>query len=106
MGTPDTKPIVGRKASLLIGAGLVMLGGVGWVWCFIRHICRDGHMRHPPYPGWHLALDGCWALAWILGAGLLFLGPSRVRRGFAVLVLLLLGFRFALGSLGGLIPFF
>lgn len=78
-------------------------GAVGFVWCFYAHICMEGHMQHPPYPGWHYVLDGAWATLWVSGA-LLSMRGSRAWKVVGSVLLVLLGYRFCLGSLGGMLP--
>jgi hypothetical protein len=104
---------VGRAASrvprrvlvvFLLVIPLFVLGILGSVWCFETHICMAGHMRHPPYAAWHVCADVAWAGALLLGAVLSLVRVGRNLWWLAVLCVLLVVYRFALGSLGGLLP--
>jgi hypothetical protein len=39
--------------------------GFGSYLCAMRHVCREGHMSHPPYPLGEYVLDAAWSLAFI-----------------------------------------
>jgi hypothetical protein len=41
----------------------VLPGLAGFAWCALNHVCRDGHMEHPPYQWWHYAIDSGWVAA-------------------------------------------
>jgi hypothetical protein len=85
------------------GAGLLWAAGaVGSGWCFHHHICMGGHMAHPPYPSWHYAFDGGWALAVLLAA--VWMRSVRVSLCilFATLSAYLVSYRFIFGSFGGM----
>ena len=60
-----------------------------------------GHMRHPPYPWWHFAIDLQWVVFLVTAA--IRVRQSDLRRprlAFWLLVLLVV-FRLPLGSFGG-----
>lgn len=79
-----------------------LLGGIGSVWCFIRHVCMAGHMHHPPYPEWHIWVDWSWVGLLVLAAllAVLFRSPSTfLITAFAAF---LISFRFVFGSFGGI----
>jgi hypothetical protein len=90
-----------RKLLMII---LTAVGVAGSVWCYFSHICMVGHMHHPPYPLWHHALDIGWGAAWLSCATLSLFVEGRRWKFLGGALLLLLVYRFALGSLGGLLP--
>jgi hypothetical protein len=97
MTTP--KPRILGYVSLVI---LLIGGSAGSVWCFSHHLCMAGHMDHSPYPTREYVADAAWSLAFvaipIISWRLHLFGQFwRVT----LLVLLFLGYRFFLGSLGG-----
>ena len=82
-------------------AWITLAGIPAFVFCGLSHICMDGHMRHPPYPWWHFAIDLQWVVFFVTAA--IHVRQSELRRprlSFWFLVLLVV-FRLPFGSLGG-----
>jgi hypothetical protein len=90
------------KVGAMGAAVFWVLGVLGSGWCFSRHVCIDGHLAHPPYPGWHQCVD----VGWVLGLVVASLWTRRIRVSlgvaFAGVGAFLISYRFLLGSLGGL----
>jgi len=84
---------------------LALLGAAGFVSCYLRHICMEGHMKHPPYGAGEYWLDVAWTLAWVLAAIGFARTGSRIGVTFAVVLPCLVIYRLVLGSAGGLLPF-
>lgn len=85
------------------GAGFLWVTGVlGSGWCFHHHICMGGHMAHPPYPSWHYALDGGWALGVLLAAVWMRFLRASLCILFVTLSVYLVSYRFLFGSFGGM----
>ena len=104
-----------KRAGWALVALLIIAGAAGSTWCYYEHVCMAGHMAchdgppvagaaHAEHPPLHYAIDLLWGAAWLI-AGALCLALTRGRlRWLPALLLFLLVFRFALGSLGGLTP--
>ena len=91
-----------RRAMLATAlAGLLWTAGItGSAWCLQHHVCMGGHMQHPPYPGWHYAIDTGWTLALLVAAIWTRLVRTSLCILFVALATSLISYRFLFGSFG------
>lgn len=99
-------PILGSMTSRQkTWASWTILAGafLGLLLCAGLHVCMGGHLAHPPYAWYSLAMDFVWAGALVLLA--LAVGAERMW-GMAGVLLGVCASRLVLGSLGILLfPF-
>lgn len=88
-----------------IAAGMFSVGAVGSIWCYKAHICRVGHMHHPPYAAYHFLIDVGWPTCLVLSCLCLYWIRSPISIASIAFTSFLAIYRFGFGSWGGIYPF-
>ena len=108
MAPPDSSGIlfamtITRNRIRIRAVGFLTLAGTpSYWWCFLHHICMDGHLAHGPYPLPHLINDYWYMVCFTLVGVLSWRMNAEVRRLFGVGGLLLLFLRIWAQSGGGM----
>ena len=92
-----------RNRIRIRAVGLLTLAGTpSYWWCFLHHMCMDGHMAHGPYPLHHWINEFWWVVCFALVAVLSLRMNAEVRKLFWVGGLLLVFLRIVMQSGAGI----
>ncbi|MHC4620160.1 MAG: hypothetical protein ACYTEQ_20635 [Planctomycetota bacterium] len=85
-------------------AAVCALLAIAFYWfCTVNHICRAGHMKHPPYPTWHFAIDYAWLSLLLLAVITALISSLRGKIALICLAAFLAYSRSVLESDGGVL---
>ncbi len=89
--------------SVLLTAALFLCAVPLFVYCAFRHVCMDGHLRHPPYSAWQIANDLVWSALLVCALFVAISQPLRGRWVIATCLCALPVTRIGLHSVGGVL---